>query len=98
MNTEKDSIRDRMKAALSELGIGEGAFEALCGLGNGYISSIGDSIRKNTQSKILAAFPDFDMSWVITGEKPAIIENKHGNKFALLPNCEYLMSMPCVEV
>lgn len=97
-STENMSVRERMKLVLSEIGISEGVFEANCGLANGYVSSIGDSIRKNTQNKILSTYPDFDLDWVITGERPAIIENKHGNKFALLPNGEYLMSMPCVEV
>lgn len=97
-NTENTSVRERMKLALSEIGVSEGVFEANCGLANGYVSSIGDSIRKNTQNKILSTYPDFDLDWVMTGERSAIIENKHGNKFALLPNGEYLMSMPCVEV
>ncbi|MFT3994741.1 MAG: XRE family transcriptional regulator [Dysgonomonas sp.] len=97
-DTENISVKDRMKLALSEIGISEGVFETNCGLAKGYVSSIGDSIRKNTQNKILSTYPDFDLDWVITGERPAIIENKNGNKFALLPNGEYLMSMPCVEV
>lgn len=53
-------------------------------------------------NEIIALYPEINEGYLVTGRGSLLlsdtIENKHGNKFASLPNGEYLMSMPCVEV
>lgn len=65
MTTENNSVRSRMKSFLSYIGISEGLFESKCGLSNGWVSNIGDSIRVSTQNKILAVYPDLNMDWIL---------------------------------
>lgn len=68
MDTETNSVKKRMKHFLSYIGISEGSFESMCGLGNGWVSNIGDSIRTSTQNKILNIYPDLNIIWLLTGE------------------------------
>lgn len=68
MDTETNSVKKRMKHFLSYIGISEGSFESMCGLGNGWVSNIGDSIRTSTQNKILNIYPDLNIVWLLTGE------------------------------
>lgn len=68
MDTETNSVKKRMKHFLSYIGVSEGSFESMCGLGNGWVSNIGDSIRTSTQNKILNIYPDLNMFWLLTGE------------------------------
>lgn len=68
MSTEINSVKNRMKYFLSYIGISEGSFESMCGLGNGWVSNIGDSIRISTQNKILNIYPDINMLWILTGQ------------------------------
>lgn len=59
-------------------------------------------ISNKLVNDIISLYPEINEAYLVTGRGSLllseIIENKHGNKFALLPNGEYLMSMPCVEV
>lgn len=68
MDTETNSVKKRMKHFLSYIGISEGSFESMCGLGNGWVSNIGDSIRTSTQNKILNIYPELNIVWLLTGE------------------------------
>ena len=40
-----DSIKDRIKEFIKYKGLNNKQFEDRCGLGNGFVSKIGDSIR-----------------------------------------------------
>lgn len=68
MNTEIDSVRLRMKKYLKHINMSEGVFEKDCGLGNAYVSKIGDSIRVNILKKITDKHPDLNTVWLLTGE------------------------------
>lgn len=41
------------------------SFETICGLGNGFVSKVGDSIRRDSLDKISIAFPELNIDWVI---------------------------------
>lgn len=60
--------RERLKLYLSTIGISEGNFEKEAGLSTGFVSKVGDSIRKKSLEKILLKFPDLNTSWLLTGE------------------------------
>lgn len=61
------TTKERMKDFLASEGISEGAFEKRCGLSKGFVSNIGDSIRKSSIDKILKEFPSLDTVWLLTG-------------------------------
>lgn len=44
------------------------SFQDIARLSNSYVASIDQSIAPKTQKKIAGAFPDLNMSWLLTGE------------------------------
>lgn len=92
MNTENNSVKSRMKHFLSHIGISEGVFESKCGLGNGWVSNIGDSIRISTQKKILNVYQDLNITWLLTGEGSMLKSDKPKyNEVTPIPEGEYMM-------
>lgn len=73
------TTKERMKDFLASEGISEGAFEKMCGLSKGFVSNIGDSIRKKSIDKILKKFPHLDTVWLLTG---SFNNTNTGNNFA----------------
>lgn len=62
------NVRERLKYILQEKGISEGEFETQAGLSRGYVSKVGDSIRKASKEKISKFLPELNINWLITGE------------------------------
>lgn len=61
-------IKDRMVEFLAHLGMGQNKFEKSVGLSTGFVSNIGDSIRRKSLDKILAVYPELNVNWLLTGE------------------------------
>lgn len=76
-STDKSTVRSRMKKYLAYLDISEGNFEKICGLSNGYVSKIGDSIRTNILNRILESYPDLNTTWLLTGEGAMLKSTKN---------------------
>lgn len=57
--------KERMEQFIKYKGLNNKAFEVTCGLGNGFVSKIGDSIRKEKLEKISLAFPELNIDWII---------------------------------
>ena len=62
------TIKDRLKAFAKYKGLGQGKFESKCGLSNGYINNIRQSIQPDKLQKIALQFPDLNTGWLMTGE------------------------------
>lgn len=91
------NTRERLKLYLSTIGISEGNFEKEASLSTGFVSKVGDSIRKKSLEKILLKFPDLNTSWLLTGEGSMLksdINNKDEVK-AMKP--ENVMMVPLVS-
>ena len=79
-----DTVKNRLKAYISYRGIGQAKFEKLCGLANGYVNNIRQSITPGKLQKIALSCPDLNTGWLITGEgnmlKPntTVIQNTSG--------------------
>jgi hypothetical protein len=58
------SIKERLKAIAAYHKLSVSEFERQCGLSNGYINSIRNSISDNKLEQISNAFPDIDPVWV----------------------------------
>lgn len=59
------SIKDRLLQFIAHKGLTNKSFETKCGLGNGFVSKVGDSIRKEKLEKISNAFPELNIDWII---------------------------------
>lgn len=94
---EKSIVRDRLKEFIAYCGISVRQFQIAAGLSNSFVASIDQSIAPKSQVKIISAFPDLNMGWLLTGEgtmlkgqQPqqynspnAVIHNTYGSK---IPN------------
>lgn len=62
------TIKDRLKSFIKSQGIGQGKFESTCGLSNGYVNNIRQSIQPDKLQKIALSFPQLNTGWLMTGE------------------------------
>lgn len=68
-------VRTRLEEYISYKGLSIRRFEIIIGAANGYVSNIKLSITPAKQKKIQSAFPDLNMSWVLTGEGKMLRES-----------------------
>ena len=65
---EKSIVRDRLKEFIAYCGISVRQFQIAAGLSNSFVASIDQSIAPKSQVKIISAFPDLNMGWLLTGD------------------------------
>lgn len=59
------TVRDRLQKFISYSGLTNKSFETRCGLGNGFVSKVGDSIRREKLELISTTFPELNIDWII---------------------------------
>lgn len=62
------SVKERLIDFIKSKGLTVQKFEGLCGLSNGYVSSIRKSIGTSKLEIVLAQFPDLNRDWLLYGE------------------------------
>lgn len=76
-------VRQRLKNFISYRNMSIRAFQEAACLSNSFVASIDQSIAPKTRAKIQSAFPDLNMSWLLTGEgemlRQASSQNITGN-------------------
>lgn len=81
--TEYQTIKERLIAFIKYLQIGQGKFEAQCGLANGYVNNIRRSITPEKLQQISLQYPDLNTGWLMTGEgemlRSRISQTSHGD-------------------
>nr|DAK61200.1 MAG TPA: LexA-like protein [Caudoviricetes sp.] len=75
-----DSIKERMLAFIAYKGLNNKQFEELCGLGNGFVSKIGDAIRTPKLELISNTFKDLNRDWLVRGVGDMIIKDDSGKR------------------
>jgi hypothetical protein len=72
-------MKERLIEFLDFLNISQRKFEGNCGLSNGFVDKVGDSIRETNLKKISSIYDDLNINWLKTGEgemlKVAINQN-----------------------
>ena len=86
-----DNIKERFKELIQILGIGQKAFETKCGMGNGTINNIKNGISSPNLEKIMNAYPDVNIEWLISGKGEAI-------KSEDTPRISYTKGVPYYDV
>jgi len=61
-------IKERLKTFISYLNMGQARFERECGLANGYVNNIRQSITPEKLQKIALRYPELNTGWLMTGE------------------------------
>lgn len=74
------SIKDRLLQFIAHKGLTNKSFETKCGLGNGFVSKVGDSIRKEKLEKISNTFPELNIDWIIN-EKGDMLKSALGETY-----------------
>ncbi len=69
-------VKERLKKFISYLGIGQAKFERECGLANGYVNNIRQSITPEKLQKIALRYPELNKGWLMTGDGEMISSNK----------------------
>lgn len=81
--TENQTIKERLICFIKFLKIGQGKFEAQCGLANGYVNNIRRSITPDKLQQIALQFPELNTGWLMTGEgemlRSTVSQTSHGN-------------------
>lgn len=65
---ENETIKERLIFFIRHLNIGQGKFEAQCGLANGYVNNIRRSVTPNKLQQIARQYPELNTGWLMTGE------------------------------
>lgn len=86
-----DNIKERFKQLLQILGIGQKAFETKCGMGNGTINNIKNGISSPNLEKIMDAYPEVNIEWLISGNGEAIKSDD-------IPHINYTKGVPYYDV
>lgn len=72
-------VNGRIMEFISAKGLSVAEFERLCGLSNGYVRKVKDSLGKRGLSDILRKFPDLNSDWLLTGKGdmliPSVVQN-----------------------
>ena len=73
---QDETVKGRLIEYLRRKNISQYKFERACGLANGFVSSIGKSIREESLDKISVIYPDLSKSWLMLGEGSMLIESE----------------------
>lgn len=65
---KEDELKDRLLLFIDYLGISQRTFEGECGLGNGTISNIKKGLGSVNLEKIINAYPELNIEWLISGK------------------------------
>lgn len=60
--------KERMMQLIAALGLSKAEFERVCGLSNGYVNSIRNTIGSKGVAQIIAQFPQINKSWLVFGD------------------------------
>ena len=61
------NIKERVSAFIKYKKLNNKQFEDICGLGNGFVSKIGYSIREPKIELISKSFPELNRDWLVRG-------------------------------
>lgn len=64
----KSTVKERLIAFISYLGMSKNAFENACGLSTRYVSNISASVSPGKLKQISLKFPELNVEWLLTGQ------------------------------
>ena len=64
----EETVKDRLTRFRQYKELGQGKFERLSGLSNGYLTQLRKAPGSEKLQRILCAFPELNRTWLLTGE------------------------------
>lgn len=62
------SVKDRLIQLVEKEGLNPNQFYVKTGFGNGFLSTVGDTLRRPSIEKLEKTFPHWNIEWVLTGK------------------------------
>ena len=76
LDTEQNSVKNRLLQFLEYKNLSQKRFEEICGLSNGYVNNIRKSIKLDTfNGKIEPNFPELNRNWLLLGDGEMLVQN-----------------------
>ena len=69
----EETVKDRLTKFRQYKNLGQGKFEKLSGLSNGYLTQLRKAPGSEKLQRILCAFPELNRTWLLTGEVDMLI-------------------------
>lgn len=66
---ENEGVKERLQTYIEYKNIPVSKFEKICGLSNGYVSSIRTSVQPDRLLCIARNFPELNIGWLMVGEE-----------------------------
>lgn len=74
------TIKERILAYIDLKGMPISKFEAKAGLAGGYVKNLKDVTGTDKILKIIQAFPEISLSWLLMGEGDMLVSEANSNK------------------
>lgn len=84
--------KERLLQLIEALGLSKSEFERVCGLSNGYINSIRNSLGSKGMNQILEKYPQVSKSWLMFGEGEMFETNPIPSEESEEPETEFSSS------
>lgn len=73
----EETVKDRLTKFRQYKNLGQGKFEKLSGLSNGYLTQLRKAPGSEKLQRILCAFPELNRTWLLTGEGEMLTSASH---------------------
>ena len=98
LDTEQNSVKNRLLQFLEHKHISQKRFEEMCGLSNGYVNNIRKSIKLDTyKEKIEPIFPELNKKWLLLGEGEMLIEEEEEEPYLRAERNKYGLSLQRIQ-
>lgn len=98
LDTEQNSVKNRLLQFLEYKNISQKRFEEMCGLSNGYVNNIRKSIKLDTyKEKIEPIFPELNKKWLLLGEGEMLIEEEEEEPYLRAERNKYGLSLQHIQ-
>lgn len=65
---DNEGVKERLLAFLADIGMSQSKFEKECGMSNGYVNNIRQSIQPDKLQRIALRFPALNIAWLMIGD------------------------------
>jgi len=98
LDTEQNSVKNRLLQFLEHKNISQKRFEEMCSLSNGYVNNIRKSIKLDTyKEKIEPIFPELNKKWLLLGEGEMLIEEEEEEPYLRAERNKYGLSLQRIQ-